>query len=126
MAGFIGYCVHAQGIQFPIHIPGDYSTKSPAELWDQMPEAGKWQIILFVGALEFWGELKGSLDADGAKHYMRGGKPGYYPSFKNSPLPLLSLWDPFQVTRGLSEEKKANKLKMEVNNGRWAMIGLMV
>ena len=35
MAGFVGYCLHANGVQFPIHIPGDYTTKSPAELWDQ-------------------------------------------------------------------------------------------
>ena len=56
MAGFVGYCLHANGIQFPIHIPGDYSTKSPAELWDQVPESGKWQIILFVGFLEFFSE----------------------------------------------------------------------
>ena len=37
MAGFVGYCLHANGFQFPLHIPGDYTTKSPAELWDQVP-----------------------------------------------------------------------------------------
>ncbi|KAH8075779.1 chlorophyll A-B binding protein [Aureococcus anophagefferens] len=79
MAGFVGYCLHANGVQFPIHIPGDYSTKSPAELWDQMPEAGKWQIILFVGFLEFWSE-----SGAGGAHYTKGGKPGAFPSF-NSP-----------------------------------------
>ena len=40
MAGFVGYCLHANGFQFPLHIPGDYSTKSPAELWDQVPTNG--------------------------------------------------------------------------------------
>ena len=79
MAGFVGYCLHANGVQFPIHIPGDYSTKSPAELWDQVPEAGKWQIVLFVGFLEFFSES----GAAGA-HYTKGGKPGAFPSF-NSP-----------------------------------------
>merc|ERR1719324_528916 len=44
MAGFVGYCLHANGFQFPLHIPGDYTTKSPAELWDQVPTNGKLQI----------------------------------------------------------------------------------
>ena len=79
MAGFVGYCLHANGVQFPIHIPGDYSTKSPAELWDQVPEAGKWQIVLFVGFLEFFSE-----SGAGGAHYTKGGKPGAFPSF-NSP-----------------------------------------
>merc|ERR1719199_2035882 len=39
MAAFVGYCVHENGIQLPIHVPGDYTTSSPAELWDQIPEA---------------------------------------------------------------------------------------
>ena len=33
----MGYCLHANGFQFPLHIPADYTTKSPAELWDQVP-----------------------------------------------------------------------------------------
>ena len=71
--------LHANGIQLPIHIPGDYTTKSPAELWDQVPEAGKWQIVLFVGFLEFFSE-----SGAGGAHYTKGGKPGAFPSF-NSP-----------------------------------------
>ena len=128
MAGFIGYCVHAQGIQFPIHIPGDYSTKSPAELWDQMPEAGKWQIILFVGFLEFWSE-----SGAGGAHYTKGGKPGAFPSFNSPaagdqykiphPVPL-DLFDPAGLSKNASPEKKERGLLIEINNGRLAMIGL--
>ena len=53
----MGYCLHANGFQFPLHIPGDYTTKSPAELWDQVPTNGKLQILGFVAFLEFFGEL---------------------------------------------------------------------
>ena len=75
MAGFVGYCLHANGFQFPLHIPGDYTTKSPAELWDQVPTNGKLQILGFVAFLEFFGELGERTNA-GAPHYMRGGVPG--------------------------------------------------
>merc|ERR1719356_504184 len=38
MAGFVGYCLHANGIQFPIHIPGGDTYKIPhpvpLDLWD--------------------------------------------------------------------------------------------
>jgi hypothetical protein len=93
--------LHANGVQFPIHIPGDYSTKSPAELWDQVPEAGKWQIVLFVGFLEFFSE-----SGAGGAHYTKGGKPGAFPSFNSPeagdqfkiphPVPL-DLWSQFSA-----------------------------
>merc|ERR1712167_516676 len=54
MAGFVGYCLHANGIQLPIHIPGDYTTKSPAELWDQVPEAGYQFKIPHPVPLDLW------------------------------------------------------------------------
>merc|ERR1712060_778198 len=56
----------------------------------------------------------------------RGGKPGYYPSFKGRyphPVPL-DLWDPLGFTKKLSAERKEKALLAEVNNGRLAMVGL--
>jgi hypothetical protein len=147
MAGFVGYCVHANGITFPwnIQAPLDYGpgwpfTKelatisfadisaagSPGDMWDALPTAAKVQIILVVGFLEMHGENSLALEADGQKHYVRGGKPGYYPSFQGRyphPVPL-DLWDPFGFTKKLSAERKEKALIAEVNNGRLAMIGL--
>ena len=58
---------------------------------------------------------------------VRGGKPGYYPSFQGRyphPVPL-DLWDPFGFTKKLSPERKEKALLAEINNGRLAMIGIM-
>ena len=99
---------------------------SPGDMWDALPTAAKVQIILVVGFLEMHGENSLALEADGQKHYVRGGKPGYYPKFKGRyphPVPL-ELWDPFGFTKGLSPERKEKALIAEVNNGRLAMIGL--
>merc|ERR1719333_1033860 len=100
MAGFVGYCVHAHGIYFPWNIQtalpqtsltsslptisfADISAAgSPGDMWIALPTAAKLQIILVVGFLEIHGENSLALEADGQKHYVRGGKPGCYPSFK--------------------------------------------
>merc|ERR1719311_1739441 len=70
MAGFVGYCVHANGIVFPWNIQAplpwtsitsDLPTISfadisaagpPGDMWDALPTAAKVQILLVVGFLE--------------------------------------------------------------------------
>jgi len=127
MAGFVGYIVHSNGIRFPF--PGPQSVVpeglSAPEVWDAIPFLAKLQIIGFIGVLEHMSEDKNFLAADGMKHYMRGGKPGYFPTFKANVHPApLTLWDPFGFTKNLSPEQKAKKLVAETNNGRAAMLGL--
>ena len=104
-----------------------YATEgmSAPEVWDSIPFLAKLQIIGAIGIFEHISEDKNFLAADGAKHYMRGGKPGYMPTFSANVHPSpLTLWDPFGFTNKLTPEEKAKKLNAEVNNGRLAMIGL--
>jgi len=127
MAGFVGYIVHANGLKFPF--PGPQSVVpdglSAPEVWDAIPFLAKLQIIAAVGVFEHISEDKNFLEADGMKHYMRGGKPGYFPTFKANVHPApLNLWDPFKFTSKLTEEQKAKKLVAETNNGRAAMLAL--
>lgn len=127
MAAFVGYIVQSNGIRFPWpqHLDGSSgpSMGSPPEQWDAIPDAAKWQIILFVGFLEWFSESAGD-------HYMRGGKPGEFPTFSAHsdlvphPVPL-NLFDPFGFSNKKSEEQKATGLVKELNNGRLAMIGII-
>jgi hypothetical protein len=93
---------------------------------DDVAHEAKLQIILAIGIFEFYSEAAMSLSPGEGPHYMRGGKPGYFPTFDQLPHPVpFNLFDPFGFTKSASAEKKAKSLIAEVNNGRLAMIGLM-
>merc|ERR1712187_170032 len=132
MAGFVGYCVHENHIHFPWAPVGgglDYSAfeglSAPA-IWDKIGYSAQLQIILTIGLFEFWSESTYLLEQEGQKHYMRGGKPGYFPSFKELPHPVpFTLYDPFNLNSKKSDEWKARGRLAEINNGRLAMLGLM-
>ena len=118
MAAFVGCCVQSTGIHFPWGLTGGAfegafggpsitfgdiaAAGGPGAQWDALPAEAKIQIICAVGFLEVIGELSPVLEANGEKHYVKGGKPGYYPPFNGffnkeywpHPLPL-NLWDPF-------------------------------
>ena len=143
MAAFVGYIVHENGIHWPWALTTsmpDYSAfaglSAPA-VWDALPFNSKAQIILAVGFLEAWSETSYVLKKDGEAHYMRGGKPGYYPTFDLGkpeagkllgwgiahPVPF-NLFDPFNLSKNRSAEDKAKGLVTEINNGRLAMLGI--
>jgi len=134
MAAFVGYIVQANGIHFPwkttlsgITYDDIAAAGGPADQWDALPTGAKLQIILFVGFLELLSENNYVLAASGNTHYMRGGKPGAFPSLKKvipHPIPF-ELFDPFGFQKGKSDEWKSEKLLAEINNGRLAMLGIM-
>jgi len=143
MAGFVGFLVQSNGLHWPWNLqaplPGFADTPTisfadisaaggPGDQWDALPSAAKCQIILFVGFLEMWSEASIVLKANGQSHYVRGGKPGYFPPLTGAytpphPVPL-NLFDPFGLTKKMTPEKREKSLLAEINNGRLAMIGL--
>merc|ERR1719287_295009 len=129
MFAFVGYIVHANGISFPWAMQMDGTPfpqgTNPPELWDAVSDSAKWQIFGLIGFLEFWSELS----SPNHTHYMKGGKPGDFPDFESGPDGIphpvpFSLYDPFKFSKNKSEEKKARGLKVDLNNGRLAMLGI--
>merc|ERR1711918_116023 len=145
MAAFVGYTIQSNGICFPWNLQGPFGSTmefpaisfadisaagGPADQWDALPTAAKLQILGVVGFLEMWSETSAVLKMDGQEHYVRGGKPGYFPKLSRTdemkfphPVPL-NLWDPFGFTSKMTPERKEKALLAEVNNGRLAMIGI--
>jgi len=129
MAAFVGYVVQSNW-----HWPWDMTRAGdpfpatelgPEAQWDAIPPAAKWQIFTIIAALELWDEADGG--AENPSHYMRGRQPGKYPSFqlfRDNVHWVLDLYDPFGFFNGMSEEKKQERLVMEINNGRLAMLGI--
>jgi hypothetical protein len=151
MAAFVGYIVQANGICFPWALAGGplagkgpfeevagetimfsdiAAAGAPMAQWDALPSAAKLQILGTIFILEWIGEGgAGNL----GPHYMRGGKPGYYPSLKGAasenggivphPIPF-DLFNPFGLLPEQTEAEKARGRNVEINNGRAAMLGI--
>jgi len=135
MAAFVGYCVQANGIHFPGALTSsgvsfaDISAAGfPEAQWDALPTLSKLQILGAISLFELFGEASYLHEQQGEKHYMMGGKPGFFPSIKNAGVPHivpLDYFDPFGWSKNASPEKKARGLVAEINNGRLAMLGIM-
>jgi len=118
MAAFVGHVVQSNFVfPWPQSLDGSMAPStdlSPPAQWDALSFAAKVQIISFVGLLEmFWYANKTE-------------KVGQFPSIKEAfphPVPF-DLYDPFGLSKNKSEEAKARGLKVEINNGRLAMIGI--
>lgn len=114
MAATLGWIVNELGVVFGGDVANGVSFKSLGkglDAWTNLPNAGKLQIIAFVGFLEWCSETS-------EVHPMRGG-----PSVV--PLPLgMKLWDPFGFSGGLTNEERKVKRIVELNNGRLAMIAV--
>jgi len=134
MFGFVGYIVQANGAHWPWNIQSDglsfgdiSSAGGPADQWDALSTAAKLQFFTVIAFLELIGENSYALEQSGEKHYMRGGKPGFYPSLKKvvpHPVPF-DLFDPFGLSKNKTPEQKERGLLVEINNGRLAMLGIM-
>jgi len=130
MAAFLGYIIQSNGIHFPWAASLDGTTfadiaaaGSPPAQWDAVPTNAKWQIFFLIAGLELWSECATD------KHYMKGGKPGEFPSFepirKEIGHPTFDLFDPFGFSKNKTPEQKERGLQVELNNGRLAQIGIM-
>jgi len=133
MFAFVGFIAGENNVHFPWATTLSGTTYDQIAAaggacaqWDAVPTAAKWQIFLLIGLLEFWSEGGGRGETT---HYMKGAKPGVFPSFQ--PIrddlghPPLDLFDPFGFSKKKTAEQKERGLLVELNNGRAAMIGIM-
>eukprot|EP00619_Florenciella_sp_RCC1007_P001410 CAMPEP_0205904706 /NCGR_PEP_ID=MMETSP1325-20131115/893_1 /ASSEMBLY_ACC=CAM_ASM_000708 /TAXON_ID=236786 /ORGANISM="Florenciella sp., Strain RCC1007" /LENGTH=206 /DNA_ID=CAMNT_0053270523 /DNA_START=24 /DNA_END=644 /DNA_ORIENTATION=+ len=109
MLATAGWLVNSAGIYFPGELThgtkfSDLGAK-PLEAWAAVPFAGKFQILLFAGAVEFFSEVK-------KPHYMKGG-------------PMGLQCDPLGLYENMSEDMRKTRMNRELANGRLAMIGIM-
>ncbi|KAJ8604838.1 hypothetical protein CTAYLR_001052 [Chrysophaeum taylorii] len=113
MAATVGWIINELGICFPGDVATGVSFKSlgtGVRAWEALPDAGKLQIILFLGAIEINIETQ-------TPHYTLGDvKLGSIEPFD------WNFFDPAMFTKGMSEEAKARGRLSELNNGRLAMI----
>jgi hypothetical protein len=129
MAAFFGFIFQSLPLVSGDHLLAPYkgyvAGVSPQEQWDNVPAAGKLQILIAVGMLESYGEGAGS--PEGYVHYCSGGKPGYFPPIAGRAgfgQVGLDLYKPFAIFPEQTEEEKARGRQVEINNGRAAMLGI--
>jgi len=128
MFAFVGYIVQSN-VVFPwpqtlAGAPHPSADLVPEAQWDAVPVAAKWQIFTVISLLELWDECGGGGEVP---HYTKGRQPGKFPSFKpfgDAVHPVLDLYDPFGFSKNMSAEKKEERLCVEINNGRLAMLGI--
>jgi len=132
MAAFLGFCAQSTELVSGEHTYAPYKGYvagcTPQEQWDNIPLYAKLQIVVFIGMLESYGEGAGA--PDGYVHYTKGGQPGYFPPIQGQAFGQIpfNLWDPFGFPGGPSSQDAAAKergLKVEVNNGRLAQLGIL-
>jgi len=129
---FVGFLVQSAGVHFPWNIDSQTSfadiaaAGGPMDQWDALSSSAKWQIFSFIFLMEAISESSYAQAQSGNAHYMKGGKPGVMPSLKSiSPHPVpLDYFDPFGLSKKASPERKEQGLLAEINNGRFAMIGI--
>ena len=114
MSVFVRYCALAGD-------PHSEASLSPKAQWDAVPDLTKWQIIFFIAALEIYDKCSGGT----MQHYMRGPKPGQYPSFQvfhDNIHFVLYFYEPIGVNKNTNDGKREERLVMEINNGRLVML----